>query len=119
MAAGNDYVNPDLYLTEGLVINKDRKQVALTIETFGLEQPEKLLAVATLRAPTDRSVLRDLGYDFVMRDADRRGFAGRTSVSAEDEDKYLVASPSIKRKSVASAPLISRASCSRCWSMAK
>jgi len=92
LAAGDDQVKPDLFLTGKLVLSKDRKQVALTIESFDLEHPEKLLAVATLRAPTDRSVLRDLGYDFVLRDADRRTLAGQTSVSAEVEDKYLVAS---------------------------
>ena len=91
LAWGDRQVKPDLFLTGKLELSKDCDRATLTIESFDRERPEKLVTVATLHVATDRSILRDLGYDIGLRIADREALAGKPGVSAEQEDKFLIA----------------------------
>ncbi len=92
LAWGDSQVKPDLFLTGKLELSKDRGRATLTIESFDRKQPEKLVTIVTLSVATDRNILRDLGYDIGLRLADRVALASHTTVSAEEEDKHLLAS---------------------------
>ncbi len=88
LAWGTKEVKADVFLTGKVEISKDRSQSTVTLEYFDKSNPEKLQRLATIRQKTDRFVLRDLGYSYVLSRSskDKLRVAKRSS---EELDEYV------------------------------
>jgi hypothetical protein len=73
MAWGSDEVTPEVFLTGKVTLSQDRRKTTVALEAFDRKNPAAVRNLATLSFPTDRGVLRDLGYGFALsRSGDRR-----------------------------------------------
>jgi hypothetical protein len=87
LAWGKKKVKPDAFLT-GLVRNSgDRSRTTVLIQAFSAADPRRLVKVVEFKVSTDRSLLRELGYNFALS---KRSLARARSTKARNRSAAVV-----------------------------
>ncbi len=88
LAWGRKQVSPDAFLTGKVTLSPDRKKTTVALECFDKDAPNSTTTLGTLDLDTDRFILRDLGYGFVVSRAGKGKLT--TSRSTKDEDPFIL-----------------------------
>ncbi len=87
-AWGDQKLKPEAFLTGKVSLSRNHRTTIVELELFDRDHPEKLIRLAKIEMPTDRFVLRDLGYGFRLSKQGRTQLVAKRSLS--DEDAVLV-----------------------------
>lgn len=89
LAWGNFTVKPDVFLTGKVELSKDLKKTTTTILAFDRDNPVRFQPLTSFTIPTDRHMLRDLGFSFALPVAFRTRALKKGSADSELDGEVI------------------------------
>lgn len=84
LAWGDQQVKPDGFFTGQVTVSPDMRRTTVLIEAFDRKTPDKVSKVLEFSVKTDRSILADLGQNFVVSSRALRRDGEDIDIAAED-----------------------------------